>query len=303
MSVGREKKKRRRKQWIFTAARFMKKALMVLDRGVAMILIIAILVVSCSIPNSGPGAISESALISASGRAIDMYLDDIRHFVEDDLPVRGFLDDADGYDVATRTLEEENGREYLEFTLETSKYKSAEDVFAAAEGLVPAEELDEIREQVKEAEARLFHSSERIMRVLSPSQQEEFYNDLTVLVIKSSVLLTASAVYAMVPAAVLWGKVTAASAVAIAAGVLSATIMAIVEHYKSDVDLEETFIEWLEDVAKEPAVYWGIASSVISISKSMSMGPVVTAVILAVFTLFGVVDDAKAMLEKYNFKA
>ena len=102
---------------------------------------------------------------------------------------------------------------------------------------------------------------------------------------------------------VVWGKVTAASAVAIAAGVLSATIMAVVEHYNSDLSLTQSFGEWLETVAKEPAVNWALAASVISISKSLDRGPVVTGIIIAVFTLFGVVEDAKEMLGKYNFSA
>lgn len=281
----------------------MKRMRIFLDKGIAIILIASIMIVSCSMPQHGPGSISSSALISASGRAIDMYLDDIRQYVEQDLNVRGILDDVDGYDVATRTMDEENGREYLEFALETSRYKSADEVFEAADGLLPDEELEKIKEKVATIERRLFSSADRVARILSPSQQEEFYNDLTILVVKSSVLLTAAVVYSLVPTVVLWGKVTAASAVAIAAGVLSATIMAIVEHYKADVDTEESFIEWLETVAKEPMVSWGLASSVISISQSISKGPVVGAIILLVFALFGVVDDAKAMLEKYNFEA
>ena len=281
----------------------MKRTMIFLDKGLSCILIVAILVVSCSMPQSGPGSISESALISASGRAIDMYLDDIRQFVEEDLEVRGILDEADGYEVATRTMREENGREYLEFTLETSRFDNADDVFKAAEGLVPEEELESIKETVKEAETRLFKAVERKASVLTPSQMEEFYDDLTVLVIKSAVLLTAAVVYSLVPSAVLWGKVTAASAVAVASGVLAATIMAIVEHYKSDMDIDETFVEWLEDVAKEPLVHWGIASSIISLSQSINKGRVVASVSLVVFALFGVADDAKEMLEKYNFNA
>ena len=281
----------------------MNKARVLFYKGLSLFLIASILVVSCTIPQSGPGAISSSALISASGRAIDLYLDDIRQYVEPDLPVRSVLDGADGYDVATRTMEEENGREYLEFTLETSRFETADEVFEAAEKLVPASELEEVKDRVKEAEERLFRAVEDDVRVLTPSQQEEFYNDLTALVIKSAVLLTAAVVYSLVPTTILWGKVTAASAVAIAAGVLAATIMAIVEYYKADVDLDESFAEWLEAVAKEPVVYWGLASSVISISQSLNRGPVVTSVILGIFAIFGVSEDAKTMLEKYNFSA
>lgn len=273
-----------------------------MNKGIAMLLIAAMMAASCSMPQSGPGEISEAVLVSSSGRAIDLYLEEIRSLVKDDLPeMEGFYD-TDGYGVAMRTMEEENGREYLEFALSSSRFTDAEEVFSAAEGLVPDEELEKLRAQAAEAEEKLYRAASPILRVLTPDQQEEFYNDLTALVIKSSVLLTAAIVYAFVPTTVLWGKVTAASAVAIAAGVLSATIMAIVEHYRADIDLEKSFGQWLEDVAKEPIVYWGLASSVINISSSLNRGPVLTSVILGIFAVFGIVDDAKALLETFDFQ-
>ena len=283
----------------------MRRSIENLNRIIAIALIMAI-VSSCTMDLGGPKAMSERLLISRSARLMEVYIDEVAAAISDDeLPgfreawQRGFSSE----DVARGTLSEEGGREYLEFTLETSRFDNADDVFKAAEGLVPEEELESIKETVKKAETRLFKAVERKASVLTPSQMEEFYDDLTVLVIKSAVLLTAAVVYSLVPSAVLWGKVTAASAVAVASGVLAATIMAIVEHYKSDMDIDETFVEWLEDVAKEPLVHWGIASSIISLSQSINKGPVVASVILVVFALFGVADDAKEMLEKYNFNA
>ena len=280
----------------------MNKARVFFDKGLSLLLIASILVVSCTIPQSGPGAISSSALISASGRAIDLYLDDIRQYVEPDLPVRSVLDGADGYDVATRTMEEENGREYLEFTLETSRFETADEVFEAAEKLVPASELEEVKDRVKEAEERLFRAVEDDVRVLTPSQQEEFYNDLTALVIKSAVLLTAAVVYSLVPTTILWGKVTAASAVAIAAGVLSTTFISIIEHYKLDKDIDESFQSWLEDVTTEPSASWAIAAAMINLGASLERSPVLTALILGIFAVFNIVDEVKTMLS-LNFDA
>ena len=121
----------------------MKKAGMILNRSVALIMAAAVLIVSCSMPGTGPGGIPESMLVSASGRVIDLYLDEIRPYVEDDLDVRGILDGADGYDVATRTLEEEHGAEYLAFTLASSDFSSVEEVLEAADELVPEEELED----------------------------------------------------------------------------------------------------------------------------------------------------------------
>ena len=128
----------------------------IISRSVAIIMIAAMLIVSCSVPQAGPGRVSSSVLVSASGRAICMYLDDIRQFVDPELPEMDLLDGSDGYDIATRTLEEENGREYLEFALETSRFSSADDVFQAASTLVPEAELEEVKKVVEEAEERLF---------------------------------------------------------------------------------------------------------------------------------------------------
>ena len=103
----------------------MGKLRIFIDKSIAMLLIAATLAVSCTMPVSGPGRISEAALVSAAGRAIDIYLDDVRSIMEDELDFRGSLDGLSGEDIATRAIEEENGREYLEFVLEMSSYDSA----------------------------------------------------------------------------------------------------------------------------------------------------------------------------------
>ncbi len=278
----------------------MKVARIYLDKAVALVLIAATLAVSCALPRTGLGGIDASALTSAAGRVIDENLSIVRKYIDADLPEMQELASADGYHVATRAMEEENGEEYLEFCLETSSFNTADDVFAAAEGLAPQAELDKIRKQVEDAETRLYAVARGTARFMSPEQQEAFYDDLKKLVIKSAVLLTAAIVYAFVPNMIFWGKIAAASAVAIAAGVLTTSIMAIAEYYRTG-DLTATFEEWLEDVTTEPTASWLLAASMISIGTSLNRSPVLTGIILAVFTLFNVVNDVKPMLEKYDF--
>lgn len=278
----------------------MKEARIYFDKCVALLLIAATLAVSCALPGTGPGGIDSRALTSAAGRVIDENLSLVREYISADLPDASMLADADGYEIATRAMDEENGAEYLEFCLETSGYESAEEVFNAAEGLAPEEEIAKIREQVGNLEIRLFDAAMPRTRLMSPEQQEAFLEDLKTLVIKSAVLLTAAVVYSFVPNMIFWGKVAAASAVAIAAGVLATTIMAVVEYYRSG-DLAETFEQWLEDVTTEPTASWMIASSMISIGTALNRSPVLTGVILGVFTLFNIVNDVKPMLEKYEF--
>lgn len=278
----------------------MKVARIYLDKAVALVLIAATLAVSCALPRTGLGGIDASALTSAAGRVIDENLSIVRKYIDADLPEMQELASADGYHVATRAMEEENGEEYLEFCLETSSFNTADDVFVAAEGLAPQAELDKIRKQVEDAETRLYAVARGTARFMSPEQQEAFYDDLKKLVIKSAVLLTAAIVYAFVPNMIFWGKIAAASAVAIAAGVLTTSIMAIAEYYRTG-DLTATFEEWLEDVTTEPTASWLLAASMISIGTSLNRSPVLTGIILAVFTLFNVVNDVKPMLEKYDF--
>ena len=205
-----------------------------------------------------------------------------------------------GYDILSpclRALEESGGEEYLEFCIGTNDFRSVDDVLEATSGLAPEEELDRIRSDMEEYEARLFRALDRSARVLTPAQQEEFFDALKALVIKTAVLLTAAVVYAFVPDVLFWGKVTAASAVAIAAGVLSTTFITIVEHYKLDKDVDESFKSWLEDVVTEPSASWAIAAAMINLGASLERSPVLTALILGVFAIFNVVDEAKTMLE------
>lgn len=278
----------------------MRNARIFMDKGVAVLLIAMTLAVSCALPGSGPGVIDSRALTSAAGRVIDENLSLVREYIAEDIPEISSIGDADGYTIATRALGEENGSEYLEFCLETSRFEDAEDVFRAAEGLAPESELEKAREQVKKTETRLYADAGYYSRFMSPAEQEAFFQDLKKLVIKSAVLLTAAVVYAFVPDMIFWGKIAAASAVAIAAGVLTTSIMAVVEYYKTG-DLTKTFEQWLEDVTTEPTASWMIAASMISIGTSLNRSPVLTGIILGVFTIFNVVNDVKPMLEKYDF--
>ena len=151
-------------------------------------------------------------------------------------------------------------------------------------------------------EARLLREVGSRYRALSPAQEEEFFASLKSLVIKTAVLLTAAVVYAFVPEMVFWGKISAAAAVAVAAGILSTTFISIVEHYKLDREVDESFQSWLEDVTTEPAASWAIAAAMINLGTSLNRSPVLTALILGVFAVFNIVDEVQTMLN-LNFDA
>ena len=179
------------------------------NRIVALLLIA--LICSCSMSMSGPESLSERLLVARSARLMELYLDEVsRALTDEELPgfreayERGFSAE----DVARRTLEEENGRKYLEFTLYSDDYQDVDEVLSAASALVPEEELSTIKSNIKELEERLYEGAEEESRVMTAAQKKAFYSELRKLVVKAAVLLTAAIVYACVPNLMFWGKVS-----------------------------------------------------------------------------------------------
>lgn len=270
------------------------------NRIVALFLIA--LICSCSMSMSGPESLSERLLVARSARLMELYLDEVsRALTDEELPgfreayERGFSAE----DVARRTLEEENGRKYLEFTLYSDDYQDVDEVLSAASALVPEEELSTIKSNIKELEERLYEGAEEESRVMTAAQKKAFYSELRKLVVKAAVLLTAAIVYACVPNLMFWGKVSAASAVAIAAGVLAATLMSILEYAKTGTS-SVTFEEWVKEITSEPAAAWALASGLIATNTALGRSPVTAAIIIAVFAIYGIIDDIKPLLSAYK---
>ncbi len=273
---------------------------------VLSVFLIAVMLVSCAMPSSGPGAPQKSVLLTTSARAIDEHLESIRGLLDDEIPELSSLGQLTGEEVARRTLEEDNGQKYLEFCYYTytESFESTEDVLRSAEGLISQEEIDSIRAEGEEFEKALRELYDPEVRKLSTAQQAAFNKDLKKLVVKAVVLLTASAVYALIPNYIFWGKISAAIALAVAAGVLSMTLMSIIEYFKAEKkeNAKLTMSEWLKEVTTEPAAAAAMATGIIATGKAVSRTPFTTAVILAAFGIFNILDDAKAILNNYNFK-
>ena len=287
----------------------MKKRRNVYQRAVALLMIFVTLAVSCRPDLAGPAPLSDSELGRRSVTLLEAALDEnvmnaLR--AENDAALNEFLRSPDlAEETVTRALGEDGGREYLEFLVAAGEFDAnsglytAEDVFRAAEGKCPDEDLEDARRQIAELEERMGDVFEEASRSMTESQQRALYRDLRKLVVKGAVLLTAAIVYACVPELMFWGKVSAASACAVAAGVLAATITSLVEYSKIGAP-QTTFSEWMEDVAKEPTAAWAIASGLISTNMAMGHSPVITAIVIGVFAIYGVVDDVKPLLKKYS---
>ena len=272
---------------------------------IAFTLIISILT-SCSMPSRSIGKPSEKLLMERSAKMLESQYEMVRSKIieeegHDFFELKAVLT---GEEIVRGLLSEENGSDYLEFFYYSDKFKTTEEVYDAVSGLIPDEEIEKIREIAEDFEKSLYEASAEYTRALSATQRSEFYKDLRALAVKSVVLLTAALVYAFLPDYMIFGKVSAASGVAIAAGVLSSTVLAIVEWKDSGVlsTTADNFEAWLGEVTKEPAAAWAIAAGMIATGKAVSANPVTTAVAIAVFALYGVTDDLSQMLKTYNFK-
>ena len=263
------------------------------------------LMVSCSM-NTGVAKPDRTIIVSESSRMIDRHLEDVLRVMEENDEIDASLisqGTITGENVSRGLLDEENGEKYMDFLYYSERFESVDEVIAAAEGLVDESSLEEIRAKASEIEARLIASAEIDSRALNETQAAEFYKDVRKLVVKTVVLLTAAIVYAAIPKAVFWGKISAATAVSISAGVVASAFMRIIECKKSDSSATaQTFADWLKEVSTEPTTSWAIAAGIINTGKSLGYSPVTTALIIAVFTIYGIKDDIKPILETYNFK-
>lgn len=248
--------------------------------------------------------IKDEELLPAVATIINEQRDVIAEYVGEELGQKG-LEGINGENVVEGALSEEKGREYLEFCYVVQNGLTELDatvVVESARDLLTAAEMTELENKLEENKAILMQNAEDVVKALRPSQRAAFWKDMQKLVVKSTVLLTAGIVYSLVPYAVWWGKIAAAAAVAVAAGIVAATIMSIARYYNYGGDKGQSFNEWLTSVTTEPKAAYALAASFISIGTASKRSPVVTGIIICVFAIYEVIDEVKPLLSKYNFK-
>ncbi len=246
--------------------------------------------------------VSDEELLPRVAAMIDAELPVIRDYVGDELDSERSLESVTGAEVVEQTLQEQNGRAYIEFSYGVQASESEEDgeeLLRQSRQLLSDEAYQELEGRIAEKRMALMAEGESVAKDLAPSMQKAFYKDLQTVVVKSVVLLTAGAVYACIPHAVWWGKIAAAAAVAVAAGVVAASIMSLYRYYRFGGTKGQAFNEWLSSVTTEPKSAYLVASSMISIGSTLKRSPVLTGIIICVFGIYGIVDDVKPLLAKY----
>lgn len=201
---------------------------------------------------------------------------------------------VDGRGIVSRMLEEDNGRQMLDFTYSAMTSDDLDAIIEEARPLVPDEGYAEIVRAAEDLEARSIQFYNEESRAMNSQQQKKFYEALRSLVVKATVLLTAAVVYAYMPKTLVWGKVSACCVAAICAGITASGFMTVVGYSRYGGE-DFNFINWLNDVWEDTYAQWAIAASTITTASAAGKSPVVTAIILAALAAYQVFDEAKEM--------
>lgn len=272
-----------------------------------------ILVVLLIIPISGctmglemkkKAEITQAQVLSGVAQILDAQKETVWPYVSEDLDLisRGGLPSS--AEIVQNTLTEELGLEYLEFCYVVGSGQTQEDldlVIAYANTLLDEEGQEELARALIEVKEILLSDAGDLARRLAPSQRVAFWKDMQKLVTRTLVLFTAGIVYACIPTMVFWGKITAAAAIAVAAGIVSETVMSIWRYYQFGGDVDEAFGEWLKGVTTEPELSYALTASVMAVGSTLKRGPIVTGILICVFAIYNVIDVIKPMLKQYNF--
>lgn len=246
--------------------------------------------------------INEEELVSSVSKIVDEQLEVVSPYIND-LSKSVDVSQLKGIDVVNASLLEEKGKDYLEFNyiVACENDESLEEIADRAKSLIPESESYQIDNKLNETRSMLNKEISSISRNIPPSQQIAFQKDLRNLVTRSFVLFTAGIVYMFMPNTIFWGKISAAAAISVAAGVLSCTIMSLYQYYKYGGEAQDSFAQWVNEISTEPQVAYAIAKSMIAVGATMQRSPVITGIMICVFSMYQVIDMVKPMLKKYDY--
>ncbi|MFA5513347.1 MAG: hypothetical protein WDA17_00320 [Sphaerochaetaceae bacterium] len=275
---------------------------------VSIVVLICLLGCSLALDVTPNSSVDESTMIPVVERLLNDQLEVVTPVLEEygelSLNSRSLLLNTSGKTVIENMLKEEGGSDYLSFSYAVASNQSSDSLLREAAKIVPQEEFSLLAEEMVNTERSLLNSRVLESRAIPPSQRADFLRDLQKLVTKTLVLMVAGIIYACIPNVIFWGKITAAAAVSVAAGIVATTVMSLYRYYKySDKPLSQTFQEWIIDVTTDPTAAYAVAASMTAVGKTMTNGPVVTGLIIIVFSLYQVMDLVKPLLKKYNFDA
>ncbi len=280
-----------------------------LNEVIATVVLVAFVACNAGYIPSFKDSITESEMRTRVSRVIDAQLDNIKDQLDDDLKagIDGIQSRGDkGSQIVELTLGESSGRDYLDFCYAVDMSQSSMDVegvMDTAKCILPADEYDELVQMTEEVEREITLKGEEFARGIPLNQQAAFYKDLKTLVTRAIVLLVAGVVYACIPNVVFWGKISAACAIAVGAGLVAITVMSLYEYYRFGAGEGQDFESWFKELIEIPKADFALTTAITAMADALSLGPVVTGIIICIYALYNVVDLTRQMMKTYNFDA
>lgn len=281
---------------------------------VALVLLYTILFTACSCNMSGSETRSSwtsSSVKSVVSEAIDREMEFVKPNLEPDLQASIENGGAKGTGMTGRqivdlTEREQGGSGYIDFCYAVNVDGSADSrtVMENARPLMSESRFSELESQAAEIEKAFEEAALSYSKALPESQKEAFFKDLKSLVTRTVVLLTAGIVYAVIPDVILWGKVSAAAAISIGAGLVALTIMTIYEKYKFGMSEEEqkrSLKDWLNQLIQVPKADFALTTAAGTLATVFAEGPVVKGITICVFAFTNCLETVSTMMKKYNF--
>ena len=257
-------------------------------------------------------SITDAGMKSRVSHVIDAQIDNVKEYLDEDLQAeidgssRGSGGRLSGSEIVDLTLGESTGRDYLDFCYAVDYTQGSGDVDAVmdtARSVLPAKDYNELVERTQEVEKAIMLKGEEVARGIPLNQQAAFYKDLKILVTRAIVLLVAGVVYACIPTVVFWGKVSAACAISVGAGLVAISIMSLYEYFRFGTGEGQSFEDWFKGLLAIPQADFALTTAITAITEAMGVSPVVTGIIICIFALYNIVDLVRAMIKTYNFDA
>ena len=284
----------------------------VFNQLLCLLLLVSIVACNMNFTPSFKSSISDEEMKPAVAKVIDAQMDCIKDSLDEDL--RQSIDNGTGKgtgpmtgaQIVELTMTETGGKDYLDFCYAVDVSQATldtEPVMSTAQCVLSEEDYNRLNSQVDELEKSMTEKGLIYAKGLPLDQQEAFYKDLKVLVTRAIVLLVAGIVYACVPKLVFWGKISAAAAISVGAGLVALSIMSLYEYYEYGLEEDMTFEEWFKELIKIPQADFALTTTVTSMAEAMGMGPVVTGIIICVYGIYNVTGLVRNMMNTYNFDA
>lgn len=296
-----------------------RKLNIIFNRTVCFLILISFVSCNMNLDEITKSSASDAGVRSVVSKCIEEEIEHLRDCCDDEIDeLLEMYDTVSPDEVVAKALGEEKGVQYLDFCYaanQTGMYKDSSYIMKQAKGLMSTDNYNELKDKIDKYESEIKGWGDRVAREIEPSQREAFYKDLKALVVRTTVMLVSAFVYAAVPPTLVWGKISAAAALSIGAGLAANIVMDVYGYFSEGIkpdllNLKEgesatdlTFEQWISKLKESSMASYAIATAATSFITSTGMNKVTGAIVLTIFTLYNATEAIGEMKKTYNFDA